>query len=86
MPPGSLQSKANLCGCRISGEATINLKMLVVLSLRNAIILQEDGCSPLSIACKLGILISVELLLEYGANPNGCDNVRKLLVCVFCLQ
>ena len=36
---------------------------------------QETGCSPLSTACKCGAVASAELLLKYGANPNGCKNV-----------
>jgi ankyrin repeat protein len=34
------------------------------------------GCSPLSTACKCGAVASAELLLKYGANPNGCKNGR----------
>ena len=41
---------------------------------------QETGCSPLSTACKCGAVASAELLLEYGANPNGCKNVSSIAV------
>jgi ankyrin repeat protein len=34
----------------------------------------DTGCSPLSTACKCGAVASAELLLEYGANPNGSKN------------
>ena len=43
-------------------------------------LLQSSGCSPLSIACKLGAVNSAEILLAYGANPNGCRNVSTCTI------
>ncbi|CAI8013703.1 Probable protein S-acyltransferase 23 [Geodia barretti] len=43
------------------------------------------GCSPLSTACKCGAFASAELLLKYGANPNGCENVSYMLVSIVAL-
>ena len=40
--------------------------------------IQSSECSPLSIACKHGAVTSAHLLLTYGANPNGCDNVSRI--------
>ena len=46
--------------------------------------IQGTGWSPLSTACSYGAVASAELLLEYGANPNGCNNVSEyhIVLCV----
>ena len=42
--------------------------------------LQHSESSPLSISCIHGAVNSAELLLKYGANPNGCENVSEMKV------
>ena len=54
------------------------LYSLVAIPL--ALIIQSSGLSPLSIACKCDALSSAELLLKYGANPNGCSNVSGAIL------
>ena len=41
----------------------------------NLLLLQSSECSPLSTACKCRAVASAEILLQYGANPNGSSSV-----------
>ena len=56
---------------------TLHTNDIIVIVMITLSPLQSCECSPLSIACKHVAVNSAELLLSYGANPNGCKNVSE---------
>ena len=71
-------------GVSVDVESLVNTlhtnDIIVIFTTTTPYLLQHSECSPLSISCIHGAVNSAELLLKYGANPNGCENVSEIKV------
>ena len=62
---------------------TLHTNDIIVIVTTTLSLSQSSECSPLSIACKHGAVNSAELLLMFGANPDGCENVSRTKIVKF---